>query len=49
MKNVELLFMYMWIQESRIDANEIDKILSKNVFLDKTPSRYTVISLYSPI
>ena len=49
MKNIELLCMYMWIQESRIDANEIDKILSKNVFLDKTPSRYTVISLYSPI
>lgn len=38
----------MWIQESRVDDNGIGKIFSKHDFLDKTPSRYTVISLYSP-
>ena len=37
----------MWIQESKVDDNGIGKIFSKHNFLDKTPSRYTVISLYS--
>ena len=39
----------MWIQESRIDDNGIDKIFSKQGLLDKTPSKYTVISLHSPL